>query len=264
MRILGICACAFLAVAGTAQAANRVVLPTNVTPSHYDIQIATNAAQLSFTGSVRIDVDAKQSAKTITLNAADLVFAKVSLSGAAAAPKVAYDAKEQTATLTFGQACRGRPPRARHRLHAARSTSRPPASSPSTTTRPTARSARSSPSSRTPTRAASSRPGTSPTRRRPSRSPPPCPPTRWRSPTCRSPSTESLARRAQARDASRRRRRCRPICCSSALGDFERVTAQGGRRRRRRRRQARRHGQGGITRSTRRRRSCPTTTIISA
>jgi aminopeptidase N len=103
MRILGIWACAFLAVAGTAQAANRVVLPTNVTPSHYDIQIATNAAQLSFTGSVKIDVDAKQSAKTITLNAADLVFAKVSLSGAAAAPKVSYDAKEQTATLTFQQ-----------------------------------------------------------------------------------------------------------------------------------------------------------------
>ena len=104
MRILGICACAFLAVAGTAQAANRVVLPTNVTPSHYDVQIATNAAQLSFTGSVKIDVDAKHPASTITLNAADLVFAKVSLSGAAAAPKVSYDAKEQTATLTFPQA----------------------------------------------------------------------------------------------------------------------------------------------------------------
>ncbi len=104
MRILGICACAFLAVAGTAQAANRVVLPTNVTPSHYDVQITTNATQLSFTGSVKIDVDAKQSARTITLNAADLVFSKVSLSGAAAAPKISYDAKEQTATLTFGQA----------------------------------------------------------------------------------------------------------------------------------------------------------------
>src|ERR1700733_3484317 len=103
MRILGICACAFLAVAGMAQAANRVVLPANVTPSHYDIQIATNATQLSFTGSVKIDVDAKQSAKTITLNAADLVFSRASLSGAAAAPKISYDAKEQTATLTFPQ-----------------------------------------------------------------------------------------------------------------------------------------------------------------
>ncbi|HEX4859618.1 MAG TPA: M1 family metallopeptidase, partial [Rhizomicrobium sp.] len=104
MRILGICACMVVAAAGTAQAANRVVLPTNVTPSHYDIQIATNATQLSFTGSVKIDVDAKQPAKTITLNAADLVFGKVSLSGEAAAPKVSYDAKEQTATLTFAQA----------------------------------------------------------------------------------------------------------------------------------------------------------------
>jgi aminopeptidase N len=103
MRIVATGICALLAAGGTAGAANRVVLPTNVAPSHYDIQIVTDAAHLGFTGSVKIDVDAKQSANTIKLNAADLAFSKVSLSGAAAAPKVTYDAKEETATLTFAQ-----------------------------------------------------------------------------------------------------------------------------------------------------------------
>ena len=97
-------AAAFLlsAVGGSgASAANRIVLPDNVTPSHYDIQIATDAAHMSFTGSVKIDVDAKKPSKTIALNAADLAFTHVTLSGAAGSPKIAYDKKEDTATLTF-------------------------------------------------------------------------------------------------------------------------------------------------------------------
>ncbi len=97
-------AAAFLlsAVAGSgASAANRIVLPDNVTPSHYDIQIATDAAHMTFTGSVKIDVDAKKPSNTIALNAADLAFTHVTLSGAAGSPKIAYDKKEDTATLTF-------------------------------------------------------------------------------------------------------------------------------------------------------------------
>jgi aminopeptidase N len=90
-----------IASAGLAHAENRVVLPTNVTPSHYDIAVATDATHLTFTGSVKIDVDVKQATKTIELNAADMRFGRVSLSGVAGAPKVAFDPKEQTATLTF-------------------------------------------------------------------------------------------------------------------------------------------------------------------
>jgi aminopeptidase N len=101
MKSVTVAASVLIASTGLAGAANRVVLPTNVTPSHYDISVVTDATHLTFTGAVKIDVDVKQPAKTIELNAADMTFGHVSLSGVAGAPKVAFDPKEQTATLTF-------------------------------------------------------------------------------------------------------------------------------------------------------------------
>ena len=94
-------AVAFAAVAGGASAAERIVLPSNVAPSHYDIAIATDAAHLTFTGTVKIDIDVKAPARSIELNAADLVFDRAVLSGVSAVPALAYDAKDETATLTF-------------------------------------------------------------------------------------------------------------------------------------------------------------------
>ena len=91
----------FVALKGGAMAAERVVLPTNVTPSHYDIAIRTDAAHLTFAGSVKIDIDVRKPAKTIELNAANLVFGKVTLSNAPGAPKISYDSGRETATLTF-------------------------------------------------------------------------------------------------------------------------------------------------------------------
>ena len=95
----------------------RVVLPTNVQPSHYDIhdRDRRGASELHGLGQDRRRLPSNPP-RTIKLNAADLAFGKVSLSGEAAAPKVAYDAKEETATLTFQQAVRGGASRARHRL----------------------------------------------------------------------------------------------------------------------------------------------------
>jgi len=88
-------------VGSGASAAKRIVLPDNVTPSHYDIQIATDAAHMTFTGSVKIEIDAKKASNSIELNAADLAFTHVTLSGEAGSPRIAYDNKEDTATLTF-------------------------------------------------------------------------------------------------------------------------------------------------------------------
>jgi aminopeptidase N len=89
------------AMVGSAAAAQRIVLPAEVTPAHYDIAIVTDAPHMAFTGTVKIDVQVKRPVRAITLNAADLVFGQVSLSGSAGAPKVAYDAKAETATLSF-------------------------------------------------------------------------------------------------------------------------------------------------------------------
>ena len=82
----------------------RVVLPTDVVPIHYALAVIPDAAHMSFTGSVQIDLDVKQPTRRIQLNAADLSFGKVSLSGSTETPDATFDAKQETATLNFKQA----------------------------------------------------------------------------------------------------------------------------------------------------------------
>jgi len=101
MKSVTVATSILIASAGFANAANRVVLPTNVTPSHYDISVVTDATHLTFTGSVKIDIAVKQPTHVIELNAADMTFGRISLSGVAGTPKVVFDPKEQTATLMF-------------------------------------------------------------------------------------------------------------------------------------------------------------------
>ncbi|WP_426043741.1 M1 family metallopeptidase [Caulobacter sp. DWR3-1-2] len=75
-------------------------LPRGVVPSHYDLAFTPDADKLTFTASVKINIDVVTPSKAITLQAADLAFAKVELAGAGAA-KVTVDAEAQTATFTF-------------------------------------------------------------------------------------------------------------------------------------------------------------------
>ena len=100
-------ACGALLLVGSTSAAaaaqQRIVLPANVTPQHYEVAITTDAARFAFAGSVKIDLDVKAATRTIELNAADLSFRHVSLSGESAAPKVSYDAKNETVTLAFAE-----------------------------------------------------------------------------------------------------------------------------------------------------------------
>jgi aminopeptidase N len=91
----------FAAATGSAHAAGRVVLPSDVIPSHYAIAVATDAPHMAFSGSVKIDIDVRRPVRSIKLNAAGLAIGRVSLSGVTAAPSVAYDTREETATLTF-------------------------------------------------------------------------------------------------------------------------------------------------------------------
>ncbi len=94
---------ALLLAASSAVAAepDRIVLPDNVVPVHYSLSVVPDAVKLSFTGSVTIDIDVKQATKQIELNAADLVFKRVSLKGIAKAPVVIFDGAQETALLTF-------------------------------------------------------------------------------------------------------------------------------------------------------------------
>lgn len=93
--------------ADTTQATTQ--LPRTVRPSHYDVSIVPHAQTLTFDGKVSIDVDVLQPTTSITLNAVDMMFSKVSLAPAKgkamfAAPRVSLDAAAQTATFTFDHA----------------------------------------------------------------------------------------------------------------------------------------------------------------
>lgn len=85
-------------------ASQRQVLPDEVTPSRYDIQIKPDAAKMRFDGKVTIAITVKRSTQSLTLNAADLTFSKVVLSGLEAeTPTVVFDAKVQTAKISFAR-----------------------------------------------------------------------------------------------------------------------------------------------------------------
>jgi aminopeptidase N len=75
-------------------------LPRGVVPSHYDLAFTPDADKLTFTASVKIAIDVAAPTNTITLQAADLDFAKAEMAGVGAA-KVSVDAEAQTATFTF-------------------------------------------------------------------------------------------------------------------------------------------------------------------
>ncbi len=102
MRRLAALSLLLAACAGSPAAAapGRIVLPANVRPTHYNIAIVPDAAKSTFTGTAKIAIDVMQPTKTIELNAADLAFGKVTVSGVGA-PAVSYDVKQETATLTF-------------------------------------------------------------------------------------------------------------------------------------------------------------------
>ena len=94
--------------ASTSAAPVTTQLPRTVRPTHYDITVTPDAGALAFTGKVVISVEVLQPTTTITLNALDLAFADVRLTGggvgaAFASPKVAVDASAQTATFTFAR-----------------------------------------------------------------------------------------------------------------------------------------------------------------
>ncbi len=77
---------------------DRVVLPANVVPEHYDLSILPELNQLAFTGSVKIDIDVKSATRAVTLNALELKFLSAKIDDTRA--QVTFDKASQTATLS--------------------------------------------------------------------------------------------------------------------------------------------------------------------
>ena len=92
-----------LAAPMAAHAADRQVLPDTVTPSHYDLHLIPDADALAFRGEETVDVDVHAATTTLTLNAQDLSFDKVTLDGQAATA-IALDKDLSRATFTFANA----------------------------------------------------------------------------------------------------------------------------------------------------------------
>ena len=92
---------ALIAAPVLAVTAGRIILPTDVRPIHYNISVVPDTAKLTFSGTARIEIQVARPTQTIEMNAADLVFSRVTLSGSAS-PATSYDARRQTVTLSFG------------------------------------------------------------------------------------------------------------------------------------------------------------------
>ncbi len=87
------------APAATPAARVRVVLPDDVTPEHYRIEITPDAAALRFSGTVQIEVTVHRATSRVVLNSADITIDQASVSANAQVTDTDYDPQVQTATL---------------------------------------------------------------------------------------------------------------------------------------------------------------------
>jgi aminopeptidase N len=80
-------------------------LPRTAIPHHYAISVTPHEDALTFDGTVAIDVEVTKPTTNLVLNAANLTFGKVTLSGRGAplTATVSTDDKAQTATFEFGR-----------------------------------------------------------------------------------------------------------------------------------------------------------------
>lgn len=90
---------AFIAMTASALEAQR--LPGNATPQHYSLTLAPDLKTATFTGKEEIDITLRQSANSITLNAAEITFQKVTIraDGKTQTANVSEDAKDEQVTF---------------------------------------------------------------------------------------------------------------------------------------------------------------------
>src|SRR5947207_1456395 len=82
---------------------NHIELPSNVIPSHYDVEIKPNSKEMTFAGSVRITVEVREPTSEIALNSLELQFDSALLGRGGNAARVTFDEKKQTAILHFNK-----------------------------------------------------------------------------------------------------------------------------------------------------------------
>jgi aminopeptidase N len=79
-------------------------LPKSVVPTHYAIELAPNLQALSIQGSETVDIDVREAASRIVLNAVNVEIGDASVDDGAQRAQISLDAKAETATLAFASA----------------------------------------------------------------------------------------------------------------------------------------------------------------
>ena len=79
----------------------RIVLPGEVTPERYAIELTPDAKALTFTGKVDITVTVRSPLDSITLNLANIEIGSVSLSAVEGVPTISLDKEREQATFKF-------------------------------------------------------------------------------------------------------------------------------------------------------------------
>ena len=76
-------------------------LPKSVIPHHYAIELVPDLTQLTVTGAETVNVELREPAARLTLNAANMTIAEASVDNGAQRAEIALDAGTETATLGF-------------------------------------------------------------------------------------------------------------------------------------------------------------------
>jgi aminopeptidase N len=100
MGAISLAAAAGPAIADTPALQVPSQLPRNAKPLHYAIRLTPDSEKLSFSATVRIDIEMLATSRSVTLNAVDLAIASAAISGGPKA-RVTLNPAAQTATLTF-------------------------------------------------------------------------------------------------------------------------------------------------------------------
>ncbi len=87
--------------ANEARTGERVVLPAEVTPDHYRIEITPDAAALKFSGTVNIDITVHAPTSRIVLNGAGLVIDRAALARGPAVRAITYQEGVQTVSFAL-------------------------------------------------------------------------------------------------------------------------------------------------------------------
>eukprot|EP01127_Copromyxa_protea_P012138 TRINITY_DN3126_c0_g1_i1.p1 TRINITY_DN3126_c0_g1~~TRINITY_DN3126_c0_g1_i1.p1 ORF type:complete len:867 (-),score=252.09 TRINITY_DN3126_c0_g1_i1:54-2654(-) len=82
---------------------DRVLLPTNVTPSHYRVHLTPNFETFKFDGKVDVQVSVKEATKTVVVNTLDLeiLSASISYESGNQTGTTAIDTENEALTITF-------------------------------------------------------------------------------------------------------------------------------------------------------------------